>query len=113
VTTREWTEKHPVATKRALRAVLKGADVVAKDPDGSARFMVDRGYSDNYGYTCDILKEIPFTNIWRDFDPLDSVRFYALRLKQAGLIKSTPEEILKRGTDFRYLAQLKRELKEG
>jgi NitT/TauT family transport system substrate-binding protein len=113
VTTREWTEKYPVATKRALRAVLKGADAVAKDPDGSARFMVDRGYSDNFDYTCDILKEIPFADIWRDFDPLDSIRFYALRLKQAGLIKSTPEEILGRGTDFRYLAQLKRELKEA
>ena len=110
VTNREWMEKHPVATKRALRALVKGADVVAKDPDGSARFMVDRGYSDNFDYTCDILKEIPYNNIWRDFDPADSVRFYALRLKQAGLIKSTPDEILKRGTDFRYLTQLRKEL---
>ena len=113
VTTRDWAEEYPAATKRALRAILKGADAVAKDPDGSARFMVDRGYSDNFDYTCDILKEIPFNNIWRDFDPLDSVRFYALRLKQAGLIKSTPEEIIKRGTDFRYLSELKRELKEA
>jgi NitT/TauT family transport system substrate-binding protein len=113
VTTREWMEKHPVATKRALRAIVKGADTIAKDPDGSARFMVDRGYSDNFDYTCDILKEIPYKNIWRDFDPVDSARFYALRLKQAGLIKSTPEEILKKGTDFRYLNELRRELKEA
>ena len=110
VTNRDWMEKHPVATKRALRAMVKGADVIAKDPDGSARFMVERGYSDNFDYTCDILKEIPYNNIWRDFDPVDSVRFYALRLKQAGLIKSTPEEILKRGTDFRYLTELRKEL---
>ncbi len=34
-----------MATKRALRAVVKGADVIAKDPDGSARFMVDRGFT--------------------------------------------------------------------
>jgi NitT/TauT family transport system substrate-binding protein len=113
VTTRDWMEKHPVATKRALRAVLKGADVVANDPNGSARFMVDRGYSNNFNYTCDILKEIPYNRIWQDFDPVDSVRFYALRMKQAGLIRSTPEEILKRGTDFRYLNELRRELKEA
>jgi NitT/TauT family transport system substrate-binding protein len=110
VTTRDWLEKRPVATKRALRAVLKGADVVATDPNGSARFMVDRGYSNNFDYTCDILKEIPYNKIWQDFDPVDSVRFYALRLKQAGVIKSTPDEILERGTDFRYLNDLRKEL---
>lgn len=109
---RTWMEKHPVAATRALRAMLKGADVVAKDPDGSARVLVDRGYTDNYDYTCEILKEVPY-NVWRDFDPVDSVRFYSLRLKEAGFIDSTPEEILIRGTDFRYLEQLKRELKEA
>ena len=113
VTNREWMDKHPVATRRALRAIVKAADLVAKDPNGSARFMVDRGYSDNFDYTCDILKEIPYRGIWRDFDPVDSVRFYALRLKQAGLITSTPEEILERGTDFRYLDQLKKELRSA
>ena len=70
VVNRDWMEKHPVATKRALQAIVKGADVVAKDPDGSARFMVDKGYSDNFDYTCDILKEIPYNNIWRDFDDM-------------------------------------------
>jgi NitT/TauT family transport system substrate-binding protein len=107
-----WKEKHPVATKRALRAMLRAADVIAKDPNGSARFMVDRGYTNNFNYACDALKEIPYNN-WRDFDPQDSVRFYALRLKEAGIIKSTPGQILKRGTDFRYFSQLKRELKEA
>ena len=109
---RDWMEKHPVATKRALRAMLKGADVVAKDPDGSARFMVDRRYTNNYDYTCQILREIPY-DVWRDYDPVDSMRFYALRLKEAGIMDSTPEQILKQGTDFRYLRQLKRELKEA
>jgi NitT/TauT family transport system substrate-binding protein len=112
-TTRDWMEKHPVATKRALRAIVKGANLIAKDPDGSARFLVDKGYASNFDYTCDILKEIPYNNIWRDFDSVDSVRFYALRLKRAGLIKSTPEEIIKKGTDFRYLNELRRELKEA
>ena len=111
---RDWMEKNPVATKRALRAVLKGADVVHKDPIASARSMVDRGFvtNPNFQYTCDALKEIPY-NIWREFDPVDSVQFYALRMKEAGIIKSTPKEILERGADFRYLAELKQELKEA
>jgi len=114
VVNRDWMKKHPVATKRALRAVLKGADVVHKDPIGSARSMLNKGVvsNANFDYTCQALKEIPY-HIWRDFDPVDSVRFYSLRMKEAGLIKSTPKDILKRGTDFRYLEQLKRELKEA
>ena len=106
---RSWLEKNPVATKRALRAVLKGADVVAKDPKGSAHSMVGHGFTVNEAYARQSLKEIPY-HIWRDFDPADSVRFYALRLREAGIIKSTPEQIIKRGTEFSYLAELKREL---
>lgn len=53
------------------------------------------------------LREIPY-NVWRELDPLDSIRFYALRLKEAGLIKSTPEQIIEDGTDFRFLGELKR-----
>ena len=111
VANRHWLEKNPVAAKRALAAILKGADVVAKDPEGAARHMVDRQFTNNYDFACDILKEIPY-DIWRDFDHVDSVRFYALRLKEAGLIKSTPDEMVERGTDFRYIAHLKREMKE-
>jgi NitT/TauT family transport system substrate-binding protein len=106
---RDWMDKHPVAAKRALRAMLRGADAVGKDPDGTARLMVDRGFTNNYGYTCTALQEIPY-QVWRDYDPVDSVRFYALRLKEAGLLKATPDEILKRGTDFRYFEQLKKDL---
>ncbi len=109
---RGWMEKHPVAAKRALRAMLRGADALVKDPDGTARVMVDRGYTNNYDYTCDILKELPY-NVWRDYDPADSVRFYALRLKEAGILKSTPDEILERGTDFRYFKQLQKELQSA
>ncbi|MGH9037383.1 MAG: ABC transporter substrate-binding protein [Acidimicrobiia bacterium] len=107
-----WMEKHPVAAKRALRAVLKGADVVARDPERAGRLMVDRGYATDFDVTCQILREIPY-DIWREFDPVDSLRFYALQLKEAGIINSTPEQIIERGSDFRYLAELKRELKEA
>jgi len=39
------------------------------------------------------------------------VRFYALRLREAGLIKATPQKILADGTDWRLLNELKKELK--
>ncbi len=109
---RAWMDKHPVATKRALRAMFKGADAVDKDPEGAARFMVDRGFTNNFDYTCDLLKKMPY-DVWRTYDPVDSVNFYALRLKEAGIIDATPEEILEQGTDFRYLEQLKTELRNA
>ncbi len=39
------------------------------------------------------------------------MRFYALRLHEAGMIRSSPNEILAAGTDWRFLDELKRELK--
>ena len=48
---------------------------------------------------------------WRDYDTEYTVRFYALRLQEAGLIKSTPNKILAQATDFRFLNELKKELK--
>ena len=44
-------------------------------------------------------------------DPEDSFRFYALRLYEAGLIKSTPNKIIAENTDWRFFDELKRELK--
>ena len=109
---RNFMEKHPVATKRALRALVRGADATAKDPDRAARVMVDGNFTPNFQYTCQNLREMPY-DVWREFDPEDSMRFYGLRLKEAGLLKSTPEQIIKEGTDFRYLAELKTELQEA
>ena len=39
------------------------------------------------------------------------MRFYALRLRDAGLIKSSPQKIIADCTDWRFLNELKRELK--
>ena len=44
-------------------------------------------------------------------DPEDSLRFSALWLHEFGELQSTPNEILARGTDWRFLDELKRELK--
>jgi NitT/TauT family transport system substrate-binding protein len=39
------------------------------------------------------------------------MRFYALRLHEAGMIRSSPNQIIAEGTDWRFLNELKRELK--
>jgi NitT/TauT family transport system substrate-binding protein len=43
IANREFVARHPVATKRALRAFLKAADVCAQEPERAARLLVDRG----------------------------------------------------------------------
>jgi NitT/TauT family transport system substrate-binding protein len=56
------------------------------------------------------MKETSYSQ-WRDYDPEDAVRFYALRLREAGMIKSNPNRIISQGTDWRFFNELKRELK--
>jgi NitT/TauT family transport system substrate-binding protein len=111
---REFMEKNPVATKRALRALFKGADLVAKDPERGARIMTDLGFIDEtlYRATLEELRAIPH-DVWRPYDPVDTLNFYSLRLREAGLIKSTPKQVISRGTDFRFLRELKQQLKEA
>ncbi len=107
---REFVRKHPVATKRALRAILKSADLCAVEPERVAKFVVERGIVKDYDYTLQAIKGLPYGR-WRQYDPEDTVRFYALRLKDVGLIKSTPQRILAQGTDWRFFNELKKELK--
>ena len=47
---REFVRKPPVATKRALRAILKATDVCALEPDRAAQRIVDRGFTSRYDY---------------------------------------------------------------
>lgn len=107
---RDFVRKHPQATKRALRATLKAADVCALEPARAARTMVDKGFTPNYDYAAEAMRQIPY-NKWRTYDPEDTVRFYALRLHEAGMIKSTPKKIISEGTDWRFFNELKKELK--
>jgi NitT/TauT family transport system substrate-binding protein len=48
--------------------------------------------------------------LWRDHDPEDTVRFFALRLHEAGMIKKTPNEVITTFTDWQFLKEIKREL---
>jgi NitT/TauT family transport system substrate-binding protein len=107
---RAFVHRHPAATKRALRALLKATEVCALEPETTARLMVERGYTDNYDVALEVVKEIPYGQ-WREYDAEDTVRFFALRMREAGLIKATPQQIIARGTDWRFLNELKKELK--
>jgi NitT/TauT family transport system substrate-binding protein len=107
---RDFVRAHPIATKRALRAILKTADLCAAEPETAARRLVDGGFAQNYGYAIQTLTDLPYAS-WREFDPEDSMRFYALRLHEVGMIKSSPNALLAEGTDWRFLNELKRELK--
>ena len=107
---RDFVQKHPIATKLALRAILKGTDLCAAEPDGAARFIVSRGYTGGLDYAAQALREIPYAR-WREYDPEDTVRFYALRLHEVGMIKSSPQKLIAQSTDWRFLQELKRELK--
>ena len=107
---REFVRKHPVATKRALRAILKATDLCAREPERAAQFIVDKEYVKRYDYAFQTMKDVPY-NQWREYDPEDTVRFYALRLHEVGMIKSSPQKLIAQHTDWRFLNELKKELK--
>ena len=107
---REFVRANPAATKRFLRAILKTADLCISEPKRAAQRLVDAGFTKRYDYALQSLTELPYGS-WREFDPADSMRFYALRLHEVGMIKSSPNALLAEGTDWRFLNELKRELK--
>jgi NitT/TauT family transport system substrate-binding protein len=109
-TTRDFLRKHPVATKRALRAFLKAADLCVSEPELAARLMVDRGVEWKYEYVLQAIQEIGYLK-WRHYEPEDTVRFWALRLREAGVVKLNPKTVIAQNTDWRFINELRKELK--
>ena len=107
---REWLARHPIAAKRVMRALMKGAEMCAADPDLGVKAYLAAGFPANPEYARQAVKEMPYRR-WRDFNPEATLRFYALRLREAGMVKGTPQKILAQGTDWRILEELKREMK--
>lgn len=107
---REFVRKNPVATERAMRAIFKATDLCAQKPERAARLIFDNGHAPRYDYTLQTLKEVPY-GVWRTYNPETTLRFYALRLYEVGMIKSDPNKIIAQGTDWRFLNELKKELK--
>src|SRR6266487_3888626 len=61
-------------------------DFVRNNPVAAARQIVESGFTPRYDYALQTMKEVPY-NKWREYDPEDTLRFYALRLREAGMIK--------------------------
>jgi NitT/TauT family transport system substrate-binding protein len=107
---REFVRKYPIATKRGVRAILKAANLCAVEPERAARALVEGGFTKRYDYALQTMQELPYDR-WREYNPEETVRFYALRLHEAGMIKSTPQKVIAQGTDWRFFNELKKEMK--
>jgi len=110
IANRDFVRRYPVATKRALRAMLKSTDLCATQPGRSAQLLVEKGYVQSRDIALQTLSDIQYRK-WRDYSPEDSIRFFSLRLREVGLVKSTPQQLIAQGTDWRFLNELNRELK--
>ncbi|MBR0755392.1 ABC transporter substrate-binding protein [Bradyrhizobium jicamae] len=106
---REFVRRNPVATKRVVRAMLRATDLCVSEPTAVAQRMVDGGFAPRLDYAVQTLADVPY-NRWREYDPEDTIRFYALRLREAGMIKSSPAKLIADGADWRFLNAVRREL---
>lgn len=106
----EFARRYPIATKHALRAMLKATDICANEPERAARYLVAKGFEPRYELALEVVRGLPYRQ-WREYSPEDTVRFHALRLHDVGMIKSTPQKLIAQGTDWRFLNELKKELK--
>ena len=91
---RDFVRKN-AATKRAVRALLQANNVCATNPEETTRFLVDRGFTANYDYALQSVRELPYAR-------LERLQHRALRMQEAGYIKASPNTILAKGTDWRF-----------
>jgi len=104
----DFVSRNPVATKRMLRAILKATDICHTQSEIVARRMADVGFAPECALT--ILKDARY-GLWREYDPEDTVRFFTLRLSEVRMIKKTPKDVISNFTDWRFLNELRREMK--
>ena len=107
---RDWMTRNPIAARRALRAILKGSELCASDPDAGASAFLGQGFEFDAAYARQALRELPFGK-WREFNPEETLRFYSLRLREAEMVKGAPQKIISGGADWRILDRLRREMK--
>jgi NitT/TauT family transport system substrate-binding protein len=105
----DFVRNNPIATKRVVRAMMRATDICAAKPDWVARQLVDRGFTPRYDYARQGLADVSYSS-WRDYDSEDAVRFYALRLRELGMINSSPDKIIATGTDWRFIKEVRKEL---
>ncbi|MHB8880135.1 MAG: ABC transporter substrate-binding protein [Thermodesulfovibrionales bacterium] len=108
----DFVKNNPIATKRALRAIMKATDLVSRDPALAIRELLARKIvkQKDEKYTLQTLKEIPYGR-WREYNPEDTLRFYALRMRETGMMKANPQQFIEQHTDWRAIRELKKEFK--
>ena len=107
---RNFVESHPVATKRALRAILKPTDVRAQNPERAARFLEAKGYESRYELSLEVLRSLPYDQ-WRSLDPIGHLALPCATPARSRHDQVPPQRIIAQGTDWRFLNELKKELK--
>ena len=108
---REFVRKYPVATKRVLRAILKAADLCASRAGAAPRDCSSMAASPrDTTMRCRRSASVPYDK-WREYDAEDTIRVLCPTPARSGLIKSSPQKIIAEGTDWRFLNEVKRELK--
>ena len=107
---KDFVIRNPIATKRAVRAILKATDICAREPERTARYIVAKGYESRYDVALEVVKSLSYDR-WRSYDPDDSLRFFGVRLHEVGMIKTSPQKLIAQGTVWRFLNELKKELK--
>jgi NitT/TauT family transport system substrate-binding protein len=105
-----YVERYPIATKRILRALLKAADLCVSEPQQVARRFIELGYGEDLEAVTRSIQDIRY-NTWRDYEPEDTLRFFSLRMREAGIISSSPEQIIDKVADWKFLKQIRQELK--
>jgi NitT/TauT family transport system substrate-binding protein len=105
----DFVRRNPVATKRVVRALFRATDICAAKPDWVAQRLVDRSFTPRYDYARQGLDDVSY-RAWREYDVEDSVRFWALRERELGMIKSSPDKIIATGTDWRFIKEVRKEL---
>ena len=106
---RDFVRTNPVATKRTLCAGSSKRQICAPTSPSTRVHCRPRLYQAVRLRPAGD-KEAPHGQ-WREYDAEDTLRFYALRLRELGMLKRTPQSLLAQGTDWSFLNELKREMR--
>ena len=109
---RDFVKNNPIAARRALRAILKATDHVSRDPALATRELLARKIvkQAEEKYVLQTLKDIPYGR-WREYNPEDTIRFYALRMRETGMMKTNPQQFIDQHTDWRFIKELKKDFR--
>ena len=82
---------------------------MARDPEAAVRYLVEHGYTTQRSETLEAVRTIHAAGWPAAYDAEDTLRYCALRLREAGMIRRSPDKIIARGTDWRFLAEVRRD----